>query len=369
MSDRVSRRSQFIDASRGLAMLFVFVSHFAIAYFDAWRDSRHGHIASLLALPSTPTFVLLSGLLVGFLSVQSSASFANLTVKLMDRGLFLLVPAHALIMIAHVVIFGHARFIFITDAIGVCILLGPWLITRMSPGGRFLLGVALIALSWRLYLTWSPVSASGRWVHSALLGDQPFANGWLTFPIIPWLGCYLLATPLGEALARWRRITGDGFIPRLAAVSICAIAVGVLLHGLSRHSAGGLHPLLSAGQKYPPSPSFMLTSGGLGLGVTAVMAWVEQRKLFPSLMAALARIGRCSLVVFLVQYFVYYVVVYSLRLPLSHWWPIYLAVSVAFIYGVAYGWDRYVGNEYLTVGLPYLIRAPSAEPASNLQLR
>lgn len=352
-SDRLSRRSQFIDASRGLAMLFVFVSHFAIAYFGAQGEGHRG-VAYWLALPSTPTFVVLSGLLVGFLSVQSPGSFGNLTVKLIDRGLFLLVPAHALIVIAHLVMFGHARFIFITDAIGVCIIVGPLLVTRVTSAGRLLLGAALIALTWRLYLTWNPGSASGRWIHSVLIGDAPFKYGWLTFPILPWLGTYLLATPLGEALARWKR-SGHGFVTRLGLASIVAIGAGLAMHVAGRKCGPGLHALLSAGQKYPPAPAFVLALGGLGLAVATLIAWVEQKNLAPRALSALALFGRTSLVVFVVQYFVYYAVIPSLHLQHARWWPLYFGSSVAFIYGVAFAWERYLGNDYLTVGLPHLL--------------
>jgi hypothetical protein len=34
-----------------------------------------------------------------------------------------------------------------------------------------------------------------------------------------------------------------------------------------------------------------------------------------------------------------------------------------FIFAVAVWWDRRIGNEYLTVGLPYLARARAQSPA------
>lgn len=336
-------------------MLFVCISHFGIAYLDPSGDKRDGHLVSLLALPSTPTFVVLSGLLLGFLHVRSAATFPELGLKLMDRGLFLLLPTHALISIAHFVIFGTVRFIYITDAIGVCILLGPWLVSTFSARSRLISGLAIIAFSWSVYLTWMPSSSWSRWLHSVFIGDFPFKNGWLTFPLLPWLGCYVLATPLGELLARWRQ-TGEHFVARLAGISISAISVGLALHVIGRHFGPGVRGLLSAGQKYPPSPVFLLTSGGTGLAVTTLVAWIEERQLLPGGLAILAVVGRSSLVVFIVQYFVYYVAVYSLHLSFSHLWPAYLTVSVLFIFGVAYVWDRYIGNDCLTVGFSHLMR-------------
>jgi hypothetical protein len=165
----------------------------------------------------------------------------------------------------------------------------------------------------------------------------------------------MLATPLGEALAKWKQ-AGDRLVARLGGVSISAIAVGVALHAARRHLGPASLGLLSAGQKYPPSPAYLLTCGGTGLAATTLIAWVEQRRLLPRLLATLATVGRSSLVVFIVQYFVYYVAVYSLHLSFSHLWPAYLAISVLFIFGVAHVWDSYIGNDCLTVGFRHLMR-------------
>ena len=366
MRDRSARRSQFIDASRGLAMLLVLESHFATAYFGGFANRRPGQIASWLALPATPTFVLLSGLLIGFLSVQNADSFGNLIVKLVDRGLFLLVPAHALMVLAHLVMFGHARFVFITDAIGVCVLLGPWMVARFSSTGRALLGLALTAIAWRCKLTWNPSTASGRWLHAVLFGDDPFKYGWLTFPILPLLGIYLLATPLGEAIARWRRAGGD-FVLRLSMISVASMGAGLGLHFLGRRCEPAIRALLSAAQKYPPGPAYVLIWGGLGLVGLTLFAWLEQRKVASALLSALALLGRTSLVVFVVQYYVYYVVVFSLNLSPSRAWPAYLVLSVLFIYAVAAWWDRYLGNDCLTVGLPVFVQARNRAALSRQQ--
>jgi hypothetical protein len=88
-----------------------------------------------------------------------------------------------------------------------------------------------------------------------------------------------------------------------------------------------------------------------------LFAWLERRKVASALLSALALLGRASLVVFVVQYYVYNVLLSSLHLSASRAWPVYLALSVLFICAVAAWWDRYLGNEYLTVGLPSLLQA------------
>ncbi|HEY4188604.1 MAG TPA: heparan-alpha-glucosaminide N-acetyltransferase domain-containing protein [Polyangia bacterium] len=363
---RVTRRSLFIDATRGLAMALVCVSHFGISYFGFAGDRRDKDLTGLIALPATPTFVILSGLLLGFLSVRNRATFPDLGLKLMDRGLFLLGPAHALIVAAHLLSFKSARFIFVTDAIGICILTGPWLVKALSSTARLALGTGLLLVAWCLFLTWKPLGVGGGLVRSIFIGDAPFAHGWLTFPLLPWLGTYLVATPLGELLAVWIA-AGKNWVARLGSVSLVVMAAGLVLHLLGRGQSPAIRDLLSGLKKYPPGPAYLLACGGGGLGMTTFLGWLEQRKRLMSLLSLLATVGRSSLVVFVVQYFIYYVGFTFLRLPVTHLWPIYLATSLVLVFGVAFSWDRYLGNEYLTVGLPYLTRgrhrtAPAAEP-------
>jgi uncharacterized membrane protein len=56
-------RLRFVDATRGTAVLMVLVSHFGITYFDV-LDPRARWLEAL-TLSASPTFMLLSGLLVG----------------------------------------------------------------------------------------------------------------------------------------------------------------------------------------------------------------------------------------------------------------------------------------------------------------
>jgi hypothetical protein len=127
-----------------------------------------------------------------------------------------------------------------------------------------------------------------------------------------------------------------------------------------RHGRGAVAlDLLSAGQKYPPSPTFLLGSAGLGFAILAAAAWVEDRGLFRSAFAILALLGRASLVVFVGQYFVYYVGFFLLRLPMSPLWPIYFAVSVLINLACAWLWDAKFSNRFLTVGLPRLLQRQS----------
>src|SRR4051812_38573057 len=108
-------RLQFLDASRGVAMLLVFLSHFAQGYFGETSTGRVPRVLWRVGLVASPTFVIISGTLLGFLYAQSRDDFGPVQSKLIDRGLFLLTLGHVLILGA-LVPYGHtARWLFITD--------------------------------------------------------------------------------------------------------------------------------------------------------------------------------------------------------------------------------------------------------------
>ncbi len=361
-----STRTEFVDAARGVAMLLVFESHFALMYFIPAGAMTAQRIASYIALPSSPIFVLLSGLVLGILASDRGSKFPAQRIRLVDRGLFLLLPAHFVIRFAH-----HwvdrglgpgARWVFMTDAIGVCLVLVPWIVRRVDGWGRVLLGMALLAVSWCIYLEWRPTGPDGDLLKAILVGDVRQKGA--VFALLPWMGAYVIATVAGERLAQWRR-SGEPVVTRLFGLG-CACAVpSAIAHALSRGNGPLAAQILSAGQKYPPGPTFLLGSAALGCMILAAAAWVEDRGLFRRAFGILALLGRTSLVVFVMQYFVYYVGFFLLRLPMSPLWPLYFGVSVLINLGCSWLWDEYFGNRYLTVGLPRLIDTSRPQPGAR----
>jgi hypothetical protein len=349
-----------------MAMLLVCISHFGLNYFGPLKDSREA-IGTAIAAPSTPMFVFMSGLLLGFLYARAPASFPDLSLKLMDRGLFLLLPTHLLSRLAHLGAFRSIHFFFITDAIGVCLLVGPWLVANLSARRRLAVGIGLLTLTWILYFAWAPTASFGQALQAIFVGRVPGTNGWLAFPALPWLGFYVVATTLGERVPSWGR-PGPVLVKQLLRLGVVAGVVGLALFLFGRGQSPVIRTLLSARQKYPPSVSYLLLSGGLALVVLATVAALEWRNALTPLISAFAVVGRSSLVVFIAQDFIYYTGLWVLRLPASPWWPLYFLVSVGMIFGFAQLWDRYLGNRYLTVGLVYLVRRParatSVEPKS-----
>ncbi len=349
-------RTQFVDVARGVAMLLVLESHFALMYFIPAGAMHAQRVAAYIALPSAPIFVFLSGTVLGLLS--RGTKFPGQRIRLVDRGLFLLLPAHFVIRFAH-----HwvdramgpgARWVFMTDAIGVCLLIVPWIVRRVDGWGRGLLGVMLFAISWCVYLAWWPKGPDGDLVKAILVGDVRQKGA--VFALLPWMAAYVIATVLGQQLAQWRR-SGDAVVVRLLALGGACAVPSVIGHLLSRGHGPTALLVLSAGQKYPPSATYLLGSAALGCAILAAAAWVEDRGLVPRAFAVLALVGRNSLVVFVLQYFVYYVGFFLLRLPMSPLWPLYFGVSILINVGAAWLWEEYAGNNYLTVGLPRLIDA------------
>jgi hypothetical protein len=337
-------------------MLLVFVSHFGLMYFLPAGAASAQKIASSVALPSAALFVLLSGMMLGILVMERGSRFRAQRIKLVDRGLFLLLPADLVIRFAHRWVdrgMGPgARWVFMTDAIGVCLVVVPWIVTRIRGWKRVALGALLLATSWWAYFAWVPTGLNDGLLKAALVGDRLQKGA--VFALVPWMGAYIMATVAGERLAAWRR-AGQPIVGRLMALACACAAPSAIAHGL-RHGHGPVAlDLLSAGQKYPPSPSFLVGSAGLGFAILAAAAWVEDRGLFRSVFAVLALLGRASLVVFVGQYFVYYVGFFLLRLPMSPFWPVYFAVSVAINLACAWLWDAKFSNRYLTVGLPRLV--------------
>jgi hypothetical protein len=93
-----------LDAARGFAMVLVFASHFADAYLGSAGAHRTHEAVVRASFAASPMFMLVSGLLLGFLFASHRDGFDRLRKKLVDRALFLLTAAHFAIVAAHAVL-------------------------------------------------------------------------------------------------------------------------------------------------------------------------------------------------------------------------------------------------------------------------
>src|SRR5215470_4219107 len=120
-----SQRWRAIDAARGLAMVAAFVSHFAETYFHRLHLRALTDTLWHVGMLASPTFLIISGCMLGLLYETHERDFARVRMRYLDRGLFLLTGGRLLIAIAHVPHTGLAKIVdlgFVPDAIGFSFL-------------------------------------------------------------------------------------------------------------------------------------------------------------------------------------------------------------------------------------------------------
>jgi len=355
-------------------MLVVFLAHFADAFYGP--HPRH-HLFILITRMASPAFVWLSGMMLGVLHCRHRAHFTDTRDRLIDRGLFLLLVGHPLLMGAFMIRSAWAdtwRVLFITDTLGVCLIGGSLLIDRLGVRARLLLGASCLMLSWLLILFWSPAAhGNAWWLKDIITADWRVDGFAYKFPLLPWFGLYMLGSSAGSVLAA--RIGDPTFRARVRVralvIALGSIAAAVGVRALLRAVAGlpaaaeyapGLRQIASLTEKLPPGPGYVLFYGGLALLlfwlvlVADLVPWGQAFSRWSALF------GRCSLACFVTQFYVYYAAVYRLPHPPEILAPLYFAVTVALLRLFARTWDRHGWNRLITVGYPRFARARRHEP-------
>jgi len=380
-----------IDAARGATMLFVCLAHFADSYqFTSGADTS-GIYLVMIGMIASPTFVTVSGLVAGFLAVTRTKTFDALCYKLFDRGLFLVIVGHTILAASGVAIgrgFAASMKIgYITDAIGFAVMLGPWLVARLSVRSRLTIAAGTFSLSWIAVFTWVPSVGFGSLAKGYLIGT-PNLTDWSSgnFPLVPWFAVYILGTVIGARIGAFYRdqqlAKGNAFLAKVGTSLFLVGAAGKLVFTVIRHSwptlfvgYPSLEPLLSSYQKFPPGPVYLSFFGGAGMLLVATILEAARRDLLTSVRGQLRQIGLASLFVYVLQFYVYVVVIRSLRLPYSRWWPALFAVTIVLLTLAATAWNRKEGNRYLTVGIGPFIEwrarrkaAVAARPGTPAQL-
>jgi len=366
-----SSRVASIDSARGAAMLFVCLAHFANAYQFVSGADASGMYLVLIGMVASPTFVIVSGLVAGFLSVTRSSSFTQLRQKLVDRGLFLVIVGHTILAVSHV--FAGAGFVagfkigYITDVVGFAVILGPWLVDSVRPKPRVMLALCIFGFSWLAVFLWHPAGI-GATVKQYLIGIPDLSDATRgDFPLLPWFAIYLVGTVIGQMLggfyAQKREKTGHLLLAGIGAGSFALGIVAKLGLHVVRTAAPGLeqaHPLLvfsvSTYQKFPPGPVYVIFFGGAGMLMVAAILEAGRRGLMPFLLNRRRQIGLASLFIYVLQYYVYVVVLRALRLPYSPFWPLLFLFTLFLLERAAALWNSAEGNRYLTVGLAAFLR-------------
>jgi uncharacterized membrane protein len=359
----VQRRVAALDAARGAAMLLVCLSHFTTAYlvFHNTLDVRSTFSPIDIGYVASPTFILISGFVIGYLVSIRPDKLDHYHRRLLDRGLVLLTVGHVWLGLTEVLragsVLGGLRMGFITDVIGVCLLIMVPLSRHLSPRHRFALGLGVMAASFAWAISWHPTGPVARAILETLFGSERNPVRGYTFPILPWLGLYLACSALGAGSARLlqaNRVRTLG--ARFVAVGVTATATVALIRLLH-------HQLLAAGRdfpwwlelatspwsKIPPSPGYMLFFGGLGAVMIGLLLLLPPAAAgFPAV-RALRLLGRNSLFVYLFQNLVFFVLVLPLgAVTGGRLWPLPLAASLLLVVAAAAGWEAIGGNQWLT---------------------
>ena len=339
-------------------MFFVLLSHFAWVYFrlpeqHAWRTAliRVGMVA-------TPTFVILSGVLVGVLYQRCRASFEHVQARLIDRGLFLLLVGHVLIGVALQPVVKVSALSHSTDALGVAMVLGALLVPALSGRSRLVVSCAAYAGSWLAVYSWMPRSAGAEAVKEFMFGSlTPIAFPAGSFPLVPWSAVYLAGSVLGERVASLHQrgavrqvahelaALGVGGVAAMAAVKLAALQLGV-----SPLAGDVTSALLRVGQKSPPGPLYLLFYGGVGMLLVTGCLVAETRGWCRRGLRWAGMCGEASLFIFIAQFYLLWLVVYKLGPGGPGLGIVYFALSVTALVIAARGWQLRQYNRVFTVG-------------------
>jgi uncharacterized membrane protein len=361
-----------IDALRGAAMLFVGISH--TRYYS---NADHLFASALLWMGylAAPTFLLVSGIACGYQFSKSTSR--ETSSRIVDRGLFVLIVGHLLVCPSLLYettgnVFQH---IVITDTIGLCICLSPFL-RHLSARRLFSEGIGLFALTCVVASYWTPSSAAGKVIGATLFGiNMPDlrANGWVA-ATLAYFAFFLVGMGIGR-LVEEARSGEDGrrsaLANRLFFIGSMAVMAAVVAQLLRHFGQPAMLRAIDAGehwvavilrwtevrQQMPPMPAHALYYCGIAIAVLGGLMRILERE--PSRLAmrpiqVAAVIGRAS--------FVSYICIQWLIDFLPRWIGLdaflrpgtavlYLALVMVVVFMVAGVWDRHQANRFLTLGL------------------
>ena len=364
-----------LDAARGIAMLLVCTAHFIDIYYPDGIQNENllVNCMYLLCRIATPTFVLVSGILVGYFSKINHQDFAQMRLHLFDRALFLATAGHILMAASLATRSGFAKALssgYVTDMLAFCIIGGIFVLRyTQTSSTRLRLGIMLYLIGWAGWSFWHPDNPMLITLRAILLG--PDENGTLIFgfPLLPWFGVYLFATFMGDWLGRFERnnLPAAGkALARLSGIVLgTAVFTKVFLFVLRNYgvidltSSSVYFPLFSY-QKYPPGPFYILIFASAALLLIGGLLSLSRAEQTDAYLNIAERIGRNSFSIYVVQFFVYYTAfyllitqIYVLTFPVAVLFHISSLFCIVLLSRVI---DRFKLNRALTIGLPALVR-------------
>jgi uncharacterized membrane protein len=367
-----SQRILSVDATRGFAMAFVCLAH--LCWTLEQTQPRLAELLEDVAMVASPTFLLLSGAMLGLLQLRRAGELPALASRLFHRGLFVLVVGHLIISGASS--FAHDKSymgvvldrVYITDVVGICLMLLPRITAGRGVRPLLATGIAMYLAALLISYMWQPVNGA------AIVGEQMFLgrHGHIgrqlmayASPIIPYIGVYIAGIGLGSYLDR---VAGGAIEAResrrivlvalcMVFVAVCAKAGWILAHGDMSTPAGVVvHELTAPFQKDPPGPTYLLTFAGLGILAMCAFFWMERRRPGSLPVRAFAVLGQSSFFVFVLQFYIFGpMAVHADTFGGRWWWLSYLGAMLG-IWLLALAWRRVRGNRIFDV--TYLLTHP-----------
>lgn len=345
-------------------MLLVCLSHFAEVYTLSSGVSLYWIYN--FTMIAAPTFVIISGILLGFFYVSKKDSFNLIKRNFINRGIFILFFGKLIICLAFT-LRAHSfseslKYIHITDVVGINIIFGPILISLIQPIYRITLGIGSIIFTWIIIAFWMPSNQYLEIIKEAVFGSFEYKYFHTVFPVLPWFGLYFISSYFGEKLGS--SVEKEKLkIIYFMKVGLCSITVAAsikLIFWLLKYYTSWpefksftIWALTSPLQKWPPSIVYFLFYGGIGLLFIGFFLYIEQKKWLENYLNITAIIGRSSLFVFIVQYYFYYMILFAMHLYYSLAWPVYFMFSICCIFLLARVWDSMKLNRFLTLGAIY----------------
>jgi uncharacterized membrane protein len=367
-----NRRIEAIDAARGCAMVLVCLSH--IHQYLAVSAPMLSEVLAIVTRIATPTFLLLSGFIAGFVLRTDAGGKAAIT--LVDRALFLLIVAHLLMgweRLPDLTAFEWLVLrVTVPDAIGIALILAV-LLRRVPAAALVALSVCIFMLSWAIGMT---AAAEASWARNAGAVLFHMRNGsvhpYVEFALAPYLAMFLLGMAISGYLHRHLVADDRRVLARrlmfLGGLGITMAVVGVVnwiaFHDLLSTSFDAdtlklLRGTINPTHKWPPSPAYLLFYGGLGVLMAGVLFGGRPGVLVKPVIRRASVIGRASLMCFVVQDWLLFFAPAVLgfeHIASVPFWLVYVSATVLALYALSCAWVRIHGNRFLTVGLKRVAR-------------
>lgn len=346
-------------------MCFVALSHFSWT-LEQTQPGLEDMLQNV-AMIATPTFLLLSGAMLGLLQLRRKDGLSLLASRLFHRGLFVLVVGHLVISGASALTHDKPYWsvvlnrVYITDVVALCLMLLPRITARRSVSSLLTTGVVIYVVALFASYLWRPTQMPGVVVEQLLFGTHGHPGHQLMVfasPIIPYIGIYIAGIGLGSYIDKVaggsiesresRRIVGVAL--SMLFVALCAKAGWILAHLDVQTGFGSvMHGLTSPFQKNPPSPVYLLTFTSLGILALCSFFWMERRAARALPLRAFAVLGQCSFFVFIVQFYIFGPMSDRPDLFGGHLWWLSYSVSMAVIWGLALLWRKARGNRLFDI--------------------